>query len=321
MLVLHHCCQNPHQTERAGEINSPMKRPSWNDLDALAEIVARRSFREAADSLGVTRSSLSHTIRAMERDLGVRLLHRTTRSVSPTAEGERLIAGMRPLINAMDAVLSDLAPSPAQLRGVLRINGNEGGIRTLLSSVVPKFTEQYPRVELDLVTEGALVDIIERGFDAGVRLMEAVPRDMIAVPLGPPVRFIAVASPAYLSSQRPINEPEALREQRCIRQRLPSGKRYRWEFAREGRTVSVDVPGQLTLDNNTLMVEAAIDGLGIAYVPQPYADAAIAEGRLVAVLLDWCPPEPGLALYYSGHRQIPTTLRAFIDVLKAVQAS
>jgi DNA-binding transcriptional LysR family regulator len=298
-----------------------MKRPSWNDLDALGEIMARRSFRKAADSLGVTRSSLSHTIRAMERDLGVRLLHRTTRSVSPTAEGERLIARMQPLINAMDAVLAELAPSEEQLRGVLRINGNEAGIRALLSNVVPRFVDQYPRVELDLVTDGAFVDIIDQGFDAGVRLMDAVPRDMVAVPLGPPVRFIAVASPGYLTSHPPVTEPEALREHRCIRQRLPSGKRYRWEFARGDRAISVDVPGQLTLDNNALMVEAAIDGLGIAYVPEPYAEAAIAEGRLTAVLPEWCPPEPGLALYYSGHRQIPATLRAFIDVLKTVRAS
>lgn len=298
-----------------------MKRPSWSDIDALAEIAARRSFREAADSLGVTRSSLSHSIRAMERNLGVRLLHRTTRSVSPTVEGERLIAGMRPLIKAMDAVLSELAPSAEQLRGVLRINGNEGGIRVLLSDVVPRFVDQYPRVELDLVTDGAFVDIVDCGFDAGVRLMEAVPRDMIAVPLGPPVRFVAVASPDYLACHDAINEPAALRGHCCIRQRLPSGKRYRWEFERDGKSVSIDVPGQLTLDNNTLMVEAAIGGLGIAYVPESYAAAAIAEGRLKAVLEEWCPPDPGLALYYSGHRQIPATLRGFIDVLRSVQPS
>ncbi|TLX55797.1 LysR family transcriptional regulator [Stutzerimonas nosocomialis] len=295
-----------------------MKRPSWSDLNALGEIIARRSFREAADALGVTRSSLSHTVRAMERDLGVRLLHRTTRSVSPTPEGERLITRALPLMSALDEVLSDLAPSAEQLRGVLRINGNEGGIRYLLSTVVPRFVERYPQVELDLVTDGALVDIIERGFDAGVRLTEAVPRDMVAVPLGPALRFLAVASPRYLAGHPEITEPQALHRHRCIRQRLPSGKRYRWEFARDGKAVSVDVPGQLTLDNSTLMVEAAIDGLGIAYVPEPYAQAAIAEGRLVAVLLDWCPVEPGLALYYSGHRQVPAALRAFIDMLKAV---
>lgn len=298
-----------------------MKRPSWNDLEALAEIVARRSFREAADALGVTRSSLSHAIRAMERDLGVRLLHRTTRSVSPTAEGQRLLAGMQPLINAMDEVLGDLAPNAAQLRGVLRINGNEGGVRLLLSGVVPVFLERYPHVELDLVTEGALVDIIERGFDAGVRLSDAVPRDMIAVPISAPVRFLAVASPDYLAQSSRIDTPEALRAHRCIRQRLPSGKRYRWEFAHDGNAVSIDVPGQLTLDNNTLMVEAAIDGLGIAYVPEPYAKAALREGKLATVLEDWCPPEPGLALYYSGHRQIPATLRAFIDLIKTVGAA
>ncbi|GGK01596.1 LysR family transcriptional regulator [Pseudomonas matsuisoli] len=294
-----------------------MKRPSWNDLQALAEIVARRSFREAADTLGVTRSALSHTIRVMERDLGVRLLHRTTRSVSPTPEGQRLIQRMLPLMNEMDGVLADLVPNAEYLRGTLRINGNEGGIRLLLSTVVPPFMAQYPHVELDLVTDGALVDIIEQGFDAGIRLTEAVPRDMVAVPLGPPLRFIAVASPRYLAGHSAINEPGELSTHSCIRQRLPSGKRYRWEFAHDTKAVSIDVPGQLTLDSNTLMLEAAIAGLGIAYVPEPYAVAAISDGRLRRVLEDWCPLEPGLALYYSGHRQVPAALRAFIDMLKS----
>ncbi|ROM83079.1 LysR family transcriptional regulator [Pseudomonas brassicacearum] len=293
-----------------------MKRPSWGDLNALAEIIARRSFREAADSLGVSRSSLSHAVRTLERDLGVRLLHRTTRSVSPTPEGERLVNGMLPLMGAMDEVLSDFANADGQLRGILRINGNEAGIRELLATAVPRFVELHPRVELDLVVDGALVDIIERGFDAGIRLMDRVPRDMIAVPIGPPVRFVVVASPGYLACHSPITEPEMLRQHCCIRQRLPSGKRYRWEFVRAGCATTVDVPGQLTLNNNALMVQAAIDGLGVAYVPEQYAEAAISEGRLTTVLLDWCPPEPGLALYYSGHRQIPAALGALIKILR-----
>jgi len=293
-----------------------MKRPSWGDLNALAEIIARRSFREAADSLGVSRSSLSHAVRTLERDLGVRLLHRTTRSVSPTPEGERLVNGMLPLMGAMDEVLSDFANADGQLRGILRINGNEAGIRELLATAVPRFVELHPRVELDLVVDGALVDIIERGFDAGVRLMDKVPRDMIAVPIGPPVRFVVVASPGYLARHSPITEPEMLRQHCCIRQRLPSGKRYRWEFVRAGCAMTVDVPGQLTLNDNALMVQAAIDGLGVAYVPEQYAEAAISEGRLLTVLLDWCPPEPGLALYYSGHRQIPAPLGALIKILR-----
>jgi DNA-binding transcriptional LysR family regulator len=295
-----------------------MKRPSWNDLNALAEITARRSFREAADALGVTRSSLSHTVRSLERDLGVRLLHRTTRSVSPTPEGERLLSRLLPLMGEMDEVLADLAPSTRELRGQLRINGNEVGLRMLLTSVVPPFLSRYPQVELDLVSDGVLVDIVEQGFDAGIRLLEAVPKDMVAVPLGPSIRFLAVASPGYLAGRPGIHEPQALHQHRCIRQRLPSGKRYRWEFVRDGQAISVDVPGQLTLNNSALTVEAAIDGLGIAYVPEHYCAQALADGRLTAVLPEWCPAGPGLALYYSGHRHVPAALRAFIDMLKAV---
>jgi DNA-binding transcriptional LysR family regulator len=293
-----------------------MKRPSWNDLHAFAEIVSRRSFRQAADVLGVTRSSLSHAIRGMERDLGVRLLHRTTRSVAPTPEGERLLARIRPLLSEFDDAFAELAPSSGQLRGTLRINGNEGGVRYLLAAVVPAFLMRYPQIELDLVADGTLVDIVDEGFDAGLRLAAAVPRDMVAVPVGPAVRFLAVASPGYLSTCPVPRVPGDLRAHRCIRQRLPSGKRYRWEFARRGRELTVDVPGTLSLDNNTLMVEAAIQGLGIAYVPEPYARNALDSGHLAAVLEDWCPPEPGLCLYYPGHRHVPATLRAFIDVIK-----
>lgn len=293
-----------------------MKRPSWNDLHAFAEIVSRRSFRQAADVLGVTRSSLSHAMRGMERDLGVRLLHRTTRSVAPTPEGERLLARIRPLLSEFDDALAELAPSSGQLRGTLRINGNEGGVRYLLAAVVPAFLMRYPQIELDLVADGTLVDIVDEGFDAGLRLAAAVPRDMVAVPVGPAVRFLAVASPGYLSTCPAPRVPGDLRAHRCIRQRLPSGKRYRWEFAHRGRELTVDVPGTLSLDNNTLMVEAAIQGLGIAYVPEPYARNALDSGHLAAVLEDWCPPEPGLCLYYPGHRHVPATLRAFIDVIK-----
>ncbi|RRV10291.1 LysR family transcriptional regulator [Pseudomonas sp. v388] len=293
-----------------------MKRPSWHDLQALAEIIARRSFREAADSLGVTRSSLSHAISSMERDLGVRLLNRTTRSVSPTPEGERLVARLLPLMGALDEALADLAPCAGRLRGIVRINGNEPGIRLLLSKVVPDFLKLYPQVELDLVTDGTLVDIVEQGFDAGVRLHDAVPKDMIAVPLQPAIRFLTVAAPGYLCAHPRVVEPHSLNEHQCIRQRFPSGKRFRWEFTRDGKHIALDVPGQITLDNSGLMVEAAVAGLGIAYVPEPYAATAIADGRLVALLPDWCPTEPGLALYYSGHRHVPAPLRAFIDLIK-----
>ena len=293
-----------------------MKRPTLADLRAFMAVAEHRSFRRAADLLGITRSSLSHAIRGLEEDLGAQLLHRTTRSVSLTEAGGRLLRRMDPLLQDLDAALEEVAGAHGQLQGQLRINGNEAAIRLLLQTVVPAFLTRHPGVELDLVTEGRLVDIVEQGFDAGIRLGEALPKDMVAVRLGPDLRFQAVASPGYLKLHPAPDVPDALAAHQCIRQRLPSSKRYRWEFSRQGQTMEVDVPGTLTLDNNQLMVEAAVDGLGIAYVPDTYARAALADGRLVAVLEDWCPAIPGLFLYFPRNRHVPAALRAFIDAIR-----
>jgi DNA-binding transcriptional LysR family regulator len=293
-----------------------MNKPTLADLQAFMEVAARRSFRQAADQLGVSRSDLSHAMRGLENDLGVRLLHRTTRSVSLTDAGERLLKRLSPVLGDLDEVLEDVARIDGQVSGTLRINGSEGAIRLLLQTVVPRFLALYPGMELDLVADGRLVDIVEGGFDAGVRLGEALRKDMVAVRFGDDMRFLAVASPGYLRKQGQPVAPEDLLRHRCIRQRLPSGKRYRWEFSRHGQEFTIDPPGALTLDSNALMIEAAIDGLGIAYVPEMYARAALARKRLVTVLDEWCPLIPGLFLYFPGNRHIPAGLRAFIALLK-----
>jgi DNA-binding transcriptional LysR family regulator len=296
-----------------------MAKPSLNDLAAFAAVAEHRSFRKAADALGVSRSALSHTLLGLERRLGVRLLHRTTRSVAPTEAGAQLLARLDPVLRDLDAALETLSEASGP-RGRLRINANRSAARLLLGRVVPLFLARHPNVELDLVSEGRLVDIVEQGFDAGVRLAEAVPQDMVAIPLGGEVRFIAVAAPSYLAERPAPTVPDDLRAHVCIRQRLPSGKRYRWEFSRRGDDITIDPPGVLTLDDNDLMVHAAADGLGIAYVPETYAQAELESGRLVTVLQDWCPPIAGLVLYYPGHRLVPAALRAFIDVVKEVDA-
>lgn len=293
-----------------------MAKPTIADLEAFAAIAAHRSFRRAADALGVSRSSLSHVMTGLERDLGLRLLHRTTRSVSTTEAGERLLAKLGPILRDLDGALDALADDRGRPAGTLRINANAVAARMLLAAVVPAFLSRYPDMALDLVTEGRLVDIVEGGFDAGIRLAEAVPSDMIAVRFGGDARFVAVASPAYLAGQPTPVVPDDLHGHRCIRFRLPSGKRYRWEFERHGQEVAIDVPGALTLDDPGLMVDAAADGLGIAYVSERSARARLADGSLLPVLDDWCPPIPGLCLYYSGHRHVSAGLRAFIDLLK-----
>ena len=294
--------------------------PSLADLRSFVAVARHQSFRAAADTLGVSRSALSHAMRGLESDLGVRLLHRTTRSVAPTEAGALLLTRLVPLLRELDdlvAAASDGTEGPA---GTLRVNALEAASRWLMRNVVPDFLRRHPRVALDLVSENRLVDIIADGFDAGVRLREAVPQDMIAVPFGGDVRFLAVASPAYLSGHGAPATPDELKRHRCIRQRLSSGRLYRWEFARGRDEISVDVPGMLTLDRNELMVEAAIDGLGVAFVPERLARSALAEGRLCPLLEDWSPPIPGFCLYHPGHRHVPPALRAFIDDVRAADA-
>ena len=295
-------------------------KPSLADLTAFAAVARHQSFRAAADAMGVSRSSLSHAVKGLERDLDVRLLHRTTRSVAPTEAGARLLSRLVPTLQDLDDMLAGVTVDGEGPAGVLRVNANEAAARWLLRNVAPGFLERHSRVALDLVSEGRLVDIVAEGFDAGVRLHEAVPGDMIAVPFGGEVRFLAVAAPTYLSRHGEPGSPEDLRNHRCIRQRLPSGRPYRWEFARGSDELAIDVPGVLTLDHNGLMVEAAIMGLGVAFVPEPWARAALGDGRLVAILEDWSPVLPGLCLYYPGRRHVPPALRAFIDELRAADA-
>lgn len=291
-------------------------KPGLPELTALAAIVSHRSFRKAADELGLSPSTLSHMMRTLERGMGVRLLNRTTRSVAPTEAGERLVARLRPLLSDIDAALAEVDDFRGLASGTLRINTSEIAARLLLRSAVPAFLQRYPQVSLDLVTEGKLVDIVAEGFDAGIRLGEAVPQDMVAVRFGGPTRFIAVASPTYLAGHPVPKVPDDLRDQTCIRFRLPSGKPYRWEFEKHGQEIAIDVQGVLTLDNMELMAEAAASGMGIAYISDKYAKPYLDRRALVVVLDDWCPPIPGLFLYYPGHRLVPPALRAFIDVLK-----
>lgn len=296
-----------------------MVRPSLNDLAAFTAVASHLSFRRAADAMGVSRSSLSHTIIGLEGKLGVRLFNRTTRSVSLTQAGARMLARLHPVLRNLDQALDTLSEERGTPTGTLRINANKSGARILLRDVVPPFLDRYPDVELDLVSEGRLVDVVKQGFDAGVRLMETIPQDMVAVPFGGDVRFIAVAAPSYLEGRSRPNTPDDLQAHCCIRQRLPSGKRYRWEFSRRDIELAVGVPGNLTLDDNDLLVQAAADGRGIAYVPEHFAQACLGSGQLVTVLDDWCPPTPGLALYYPANRHVPASLRAFIDTLKRAQ--
>ncbi|GAA3081744.1 LysR family transcriptional regulator [Rhizobium viscosum] len=294
-------------------------RPTLDDLNAFAAIVTHRSFRKAAGELGLSPSTLSHMMRNMEARMGVRLLHRTTRSVAATEAGEMLLDRLKPVLRDLELALDAVGEFGGQPSGTLRINASEIAARVLLNAAIPLFLERYPEISLDIVTENRLVDIVGEGFDAGIRLRESVPLDMIAVEFGGEARFLAIASPAYLKDHKQPKTPEDLKRHRCIRLRMPSGKLYRWEFEKHGQEVTVEVSGALTLDHVELMAEAAVKGLGIAYVPERIARPYLASGEIISVLDDWCPSIPGLCLYYPGHRHVPQSLRAFISVLTEVE--
>lgn len=293
-----------------------MKTPDLASLTAFVAIAARRSFRKAADELGLSPSTLSHMMRVLEENMGMRLLHRTTRSVAPTEAGERLLSRLRPLLRDLDLALEDVNEFRRGPSGILRINASETAARLLLEWVVPAFLARYPQMALDLVAENRLVDIVAEGFDAGIRLGEALPQDMIAVRFGGEVRFMAVASPAYFMQRALPHTPDDLKAHQCIRFRLPSGKPFRWEFSRNGQAIAVDVPGSLTLNHLELMAESAARGLGIAYVPAPVARPYVDTGQLIPILEEWSPPLPGLFIYYPGNRHVPLGLSAFIEVIK-----
>jgi DNA-binding transcriptional LysR family regulator len=295
-----------------------MIRPSINDLAAFVAVATHRSFRRAADELGTAPSTLSHAMRGLEARLGVRLLNRTTRSVAPTEAGIRLLASLQSALTSLDDALDSVAAfrGSGTVAGTVRINAPPLGVALLVRDVLPRMAERFPDVTVDLVAEGRLVDIVAGGFDAGLRLGDTIPRDMIAVRFGKPVGFVCVAAPAYLKRAGIPKTPDDLMRHRCIRHRLPGGKLYRWEFERGKQTLVVDPPGAVILDDDRLMTEAATQGLGIAYVADAAATAALKTKQLRQVLADWMPAAETLAIYYPGHRAVPPALRAFLDVAK-----
>lgn len=296
-----------------------MVRPSLTDLTAFVAVATRRSFRRAADELGTAPSTLSHAMRALEERMGVRLLNRTTRSVSPTEAGFELLARLQPALATLDDALDSVVAFRGHVAGTVRINAPRLAAALLVRDVLPVMAERFPDVTVDIVVEGRLIDIVSAGFDAGVRLAGSLHKDMVAVPLGAPISFICVASPAYLERFGEPGSPEELERQRCIGHRMPSGKLYRWEFERAGQELTIEAGGPVILDDEELMVDAAVKGLGIAYVASPAAEAALAEGQLRQVLAAWAPAPEGVAVYYPGHRAVPPALRAFLDAVKATR--
>ena len=293
-----------------------MKRNVLFELDGLIAVATHMSFRKAAAELEISPSALSQSIAGLEERIGLRLFHRTTRSVALTQAGQDFLGRVRPALQQLSAAMDATNVFRDKPTGTLRINLSEGAARLILVPIVGEFLRRYPDMAVELVTEGRLVDIVKAGFDAGIRFTENVPQDMIAVTCSPPLRHAVVAAPAYFAARPPPMHPEDLKMHQCIRARLASGAHYHWEFERNGEAFALDVPGALTLDNQTLIVRAAINGLGIGYIADWAVTAHLASGRLVRVLDDWTPASPGLSLYYSGHRHVPLGLRAFVALIR-----
>lgn len=293
-----------------------MMRADLPGLTAFIAIAEQRSFSGAARVLGVSSSALSHSMRNLEARLEMRLFNRTTRSVSLTEAGEQLLSGVRPLMNDLANVVNEVTSARITPSGSIRISASEASIRPLIRHVVPDFVERYPNIQIEFVVDSKLQDIVGDGFDAGIRLFDDVPRDMIAIRFGPDVRFNAVASPDYLERHPAPQVPQDLKEHRCIRFRFSSGGLFRWDFKQAEQSISLDVDGQITMDNINLMVEAALAGVGIAWVPQTVVADHLRDGRLIDLLPHWNPSYSGLCLYYPANRHPPIALRLFAQAVR-----
>lgn len=294
-----------------------MLRENVNDLLAFLVVARERSFTKAAAKLGISQSGLSHTIRGLEERLGLRLLTRTTRSVAPTPEGERLLTTIGPRFEEIEGeliALTDLREKPA---GTIRITAEDFAIDHVLWPKLRKVLHNYPDIKVEFVIDYGLTDIVAERFDAGVRLGEIVSQAMIAVRISPEQRMIVIGSPDYLERNPAPVTPQELPRHNCINLRLPTrGGLYAWEFEKDGRDIRVRVEGQLTFNTTTPMIDAVIKGLGIGFVPENFAREAIADGRLVQVLDDWCPAFAGYHLYYPSRRQMSPAFAVIVDALR-----
>ncbi len=293
-----------------------MSRQGLIELEAVIAIAARGSFRAAALELGLSTTALSNLIGKIERQLGVRLFNRTTRSVSLTDAGRTFVDQVAPALRDIQDAMAAVRSQQDTPSGTLRINAFATGAREILAPLVLAFLRSHPKVHVDLVTEGRVVDIVAEGFDLGIRTADLVPSDMIAVPLGSPRRFAVVATPAYFEAHGRPRVPPDLLGHPCIRIRLPNGAPYRWHFEKDGRPVQIDVAGPITLDEATLARTAVLDGIGIGFFMEADVRDDVAAGRLERVLEDWTPPTTPLCLYYPGRKNPSAAFRAFVGMAR-----
>jgi len=294
-----------------------MPRHDLNDLLAFTAVARERSFTKAAAKLGVSQSALSHTIRGLEARLGLRLLNRTTRSVAPTEVGERLLQSIAPHFAEIDTELASLTELREKPSGTIRITTGEHAAETILWPALAKLLPRYPDIKVEVAIEQGLTDIVTQRYDAGVRLGEQVAKDMIALRIGPEMRMAAVATPAYFAQRPPPKTPRDLPRHNCINLRLPTfGGLYAWEFEKGNRELKVRVEGQLISNSARQVLQAALAGFGLAYLPEDRVLPYLAKKKLKRVLEDWCPPFPGYYLYYPSRRQPSPAFALLVDALR-----
>lgn len=288
-----------------------------NKLSAFIVVARERSFTRAAAQLGVSQSALSHTIRGLEEKLGIRLLTRTTRGVSPTEAGERLLANVGPYYEGIEAELAALGELREKPAGTIRISAHDHAASTILWPKLSKLLPGYPELNIEITISYGLIDIVAERYDAGVRLGDQVARDMIAVRIAPDLRMVVVGSPAYFAGRDKPVMPQELIAHNCANLRLPTyGGLYAWEFAKDGQELQVQVQGQMIFNTTPQMLAAALEGYGLAFVPEDLVQRNVAEGSLVQVLDDWCPTIPGYHLYYPSRRQPTPAFTAVVNALR-----
>lgn len=298
-----------------------MESAGFRDLEAVMAIARRGTFRAAAIDLGVSTTALSHIIGKLEESLGVRLFNRTTRSVSLTDAGRLFVEKVGPALMDIHGALDAVRSQRETPSGTIRINAAPFAAREIISPLVVEFLRRYPDMNVDLVTEGRLIDIVADGCDLGVRLAGLVPSDMIALSLGSPQRYAIVGSPTYFKRHGRPRVPPDLLNHRCIRVRLPDGSLFRWRFEKDGEAVQIDVPGPIILDEVGLARIAVADNIGIGCLMEQSVRGELESGQFIRVLEDWTPPFPGLCLYYPGRRNQSAGLKAFLALAREMAIS
>jgi|SRR6516165_915146 DNA-binding transcriptional LysR family regulator len=293
-----------------------MQKPNLSHLVIFAALARHSSFQKTAAEVGMSTSAVSHAIHGLEERLGVSLFNRTTRSVALTDAGQRLLERLQPALRDVGDAIEEMNNFRATPAGTVRINTSRAAVRLLVSPLIRRFVAAYPEIHLEIVDEDGLVDVVGTGFDAGIRFEEKVPEDMVGIRIGPSQRWVVVGAPSYFERRPRPDRPSDLLLHECIRHRFPSGRLLKWKFEKDDAKVEIEVKGRVTLGDQSLTAQAALDGIGLSFVFEDFVKSAIEDGRLIRVLSDWCPSFPGFLLYYPRQRRMSSALRAFIDMAK-----